>query len=501
MATGDNLSQLLELVARLKRSRKSDLAKGMGELIPLLLEVAQQPGGVTRLERLPTLSDDPEGTSELLEVALPLVANIAGEQALSGELQKLAEKFSDRNMTVPGFSPYEAIRDALAKNTFARQGNTPWPTALLDSSEARGQAQLIPALMDEQPLMPPEEVEKWSELMWKQREELSDLDADALDMLSHVWLQQVNTSDDYAVASVDDFLHMRGIKPKQGGGGRRGGFEPEQRADMLKALAHLQNLWLNMGEVEVADVAQIPKRRRNSNRQSVQSRAFVITDRMGQARLDGYLDVQKFAFRPGLLFARFLFGPGRQTALLSAKAVQYDPYRQKWEKRLARYLSWQWRVRAIQGDYNRPYLVQALLDAVGEGINTRYPAKTRERLEKALENLKEDEVIAGWEYREWDERAAEQRGWNEIWLRATILIVPPQSIKDNYRLQRQLNGQSHNPTLSGQLRQHRKERKLSQAEAALELGVTQSYLSKLEAGTVEASPAFKKRLEDWMADS
>jgi hypothetical protein len=40
------------------------------------------------------------------------------------------------------------------------------------------------------------------------------------------------------------------------------------------------------------------------------------------------MDVERFIFRPGKVFAHFLFGPGRQTALLSAKALHYDPYRQ-----------------------------------------------------------------------------------------------------------------------------------------------------------------------------
>ena len=41
--------------------------------------------------------------------------------------------------------------------------------------------------------MPPEEVEAWAQRMWRQREELSDLDADALDILSALWLYQART--------------------------------------------------------------------------------------------------------------------------------------------------------------------------------------------------------------------------------------------------------------------------------------------------------------------
>ncbi|MEI7554558.1 helix-turn-helix transcriptional regulator [Candidatus Chlorohelix sp.] len=507
----EDISESFEtLLTRFERLRKEepDLPKRMAGLVPFVLEVVQGSGGVKQIEQLIHYSSDQESAAELIEAILPILANLTRDvPGLEKDIALLAEKLARNNITVPGISPYEAIRDALAKNTFMQLDNTPWPTAVLQEGEAKGQAQLKPAMLDEQPLMPPEEVEKWSALMWKQREELSDLDADTLDMLSHVWLQQANSADNYAVASVDDFLQMRGLKPKRGGGGRRGGYEPEQRTDMLKALAHIQNLWLNMGEVEVNEETGKKKKMNRSSKQAVQSRAFVITDRMGQTRLDGHMDVQRFAFRPGILFARFLFGPGRQTALLSAKAVQYDPYRQKWEKRLARYFSWQWRVRARLGDYNKPYQVQALLEAVGEELNIRYPAKTRERLEKALETLKEDGVIAGWEYEKWEEQIVEQRGWAEIWQEATILIIPPQAIRDTYRFLKRHGDENagldqafnDGGGMAEIVRKTRKDRKLSQAQAARELGVTQSYLSKLETNQVELSNAFRKRLEEWLS--
>ena len=118
---------------------------------------------------------------------------------------------------------------------------------------------------------------------------------------------------------------------------------------MLRALTHIQNLWLSMTEVEVYTGASPRARRRRPETQALQSRVFVITDLLGQLRLDGWLDVEKFIFRPGKVFAHFLHGPGRQTALLSARALAYDPYRQVWEKRLLRYLSWQWRNAPMGG--------------------------------------------------------------------------------------------------------------------------------------------------------
>ena len=105
---------------------------------------------------------------------------------------------------------------------------------------------------------------------------------------------------------------------------------------MLQALGRVQSLWLQMAKVEVYEATRTGRRR--ATQKGIQSRAFVITDLFGQLRPDGFLDVEKFVFRPGQVFGHFLFGPGRQTALLSAQALHYDPLRQTWEKRLTRYL-------------------------------------------------------------------------------------------------------------------------------------------------------------------
>ncbi len=150
---------------------------------------------------------------------------MVGIQELRREIERLSLRFQEpaptlptgwpgasvgeddsRNLTVLGSLIYQAVREALSKNTFQRLEGTPWPTALLQKGNSRGKVQLRPVSIDDQPLVNPQEAEKWSQIMWKQREELSDLDADALDLLSHAWLQQAHSPGHYAVADVDGFL-------------------------------------------------------------------------------------------------------------------------------------------------------------------------------------------------------------------------------------------------------------------------------------------------------
>jgi DNA-binding transcriptional regulator YiaG len=565
---------LMQLLAGNTEPIAPEAEEALNKLYPLALSLAQNlktPQEFQELLNFAELSvqaghNQPESvdkikTAEVKAVLTPTNPTggasevIEGINALRKELERLAghleQPFTNTNqpdlidasiggelnLTVLGSLLYQAVREALSKNTFQSLEGSPWPTARLEKGNSRGQAQLRPAILDNQPLLAPQEIENWSQLMWKQREELSDLDADALDLLSHIWLQQARSPSHYAVGDVDQFLAMRGLKPKQGGDGRRGGYEPEQRAEMLKALSHIQNLWLNMGQVEVAEPKS--KRKRGSqkvsqyeanltSKQDIQSKAFIITDRIGQLNMDGYMDVRRFIFQPGHLFAHYLFGPGRQVALLSAKAIQYDPYRQKWEKRLARYLSWQWRSQAQRGDYLRPYQVASLLETIGEAVNERYPSKTRERLEKALDALQNDGVISGWQYDQWDETATARRGWINTWQQATLLIEPPDSIKEAYTLLKPAiikgllseNVSNTNSTanlakhsrgattitpetleLVAQIKRHRKKLRLSQLQVAEHLKIAQSYFSKLESGHVNPSTQIQKRLQEWLANT
>jgi DNA-binding XRE family transcriptional regulator len=420
---------------------------------------------------------------------------------------RLAPLLREQHVTILSAAHYQAVREVLALNTFQRLDGIPWPTALLTADVARGVAQLRPVLVDTQPDLPPEEREAWAQRMWQQREALSDLDADALDALSALWLYQARTPQEDAVADVDELLTLRGLHTKRGGQGRRGGYRPTQRTAMLQALAHVQNLWLEMSALEVYNVTRTGTQRRMTARQTIQSRAFTITDLFGQVRLDGGFDVHKFLFRPGTVFAHFLFGPGRQTALLAAQALRYDPYRQTWEKRLARYLSYQWRCKARAGHYWQPFRVATLLAAAGAMLDHRDPARTRTRLEKTLDTLLQDKVIAAWQYERWDEAWAARRGWAQHWLQATILIEPPEIIRTTYQRLERHETPPPKATVrlaaAADLGEHLKRRRLAlgltQIQAAEQCRVHQATWSRLERGQVRYTPALLTRLTQWLA--
>jgi hypothetical protein len=165
----------------------------------------------------------------------------------------------------------------------------------------------------------------------------------------------------------------------------------------------------------------------------------------------------------------------------------------------------------------RPYRVSTLLDAVGTEDYKNRPDRIRERLERTLDVLEQDEVISRWQYDRWDENDADQQNWFEIWKKATILIEPPESIMDWYKsiekpqksehearlLERpsplEIGAGSPEPEeLARMIKDHRKKLGLSQIEAAEALEVAQSYFSKLERGLAKASPEIIERIANWI---
>ncbi len=411
-------------------------------------------------------------------------------------------------LPIPSVGHYVALQQALARGFFEEVEGTRFPRALLEKGGVRGHAELRQITPEEELSLPPAEAEALAREMWRQRDELSDRDADALDAVSACWLRQARSPLDRVPIYVDDILRLRHLKPKRGGTGRRGGYEPEQRAEIFRSLLRLQDVWLEIAEVTVYE-EQPGKTKAKPRQRTLQSRAFVMTDRVGQQRLDGTMDVEALLVTPGTAFGRFLFGPGRQVALLSANALRYDPTRQKPEKRLVRYLSWQWRVAASTGELRRSYRVQTLLEEIGLEASKNDPARLRARLERCLDTLREAEDIAGWQYEAaWEEELASRQGWLQHWLEAKVIIEAPAAIQQAY-LRIQSPAAAEKPTLAApeedaslpwaeKVAERRKAARLSQSQAAREIGISQPFLSQIEAGQRTPSERIAVLLQRWL---
>lgn len=402
---------------------------------------------------------------------------------------------------------YQRLREVLAAAEFFTHKGETWPAADLstDNHRLRAVAQLRPPPVDVEPYLTGEELAQWQERMAQNVMAMDDLTADVLDIISAVWLRQADHHEAMANVTANDFLRFRGVLPKKSGTGRRGGYEDEQRKEIARHIAILSNTWISVAEMEITELAEGkkgPYRKRAKWRG--ESRAVVVSSRFGQITLDGKLDPYAWRARPGDVFAKFLFGPGRQTALLSQKALEYDPYRQKMEKRLTRYLAWQWRNRQGTGDYLHPFAVETLLKAARETVDKKHPIRTKERLEKALDTLRRDGVIRAWQYEAAREEIVGQKGWWKTWLTWKVSIEPPQDVMDQYAKISMPAPKTSSPKAlppgpldPAAVRQARLERGLTQMQAAEKIGIHQATLSRIERGARPDAPTLKK-IQQWL---
>lgn len=400
---------------------------------------------------------------------------------------------------------YHKLRDAFAEKQFFIPEGTKWPTANLSSrsKSLNAVAQLKPdpaeacSFTDQQ-------IGEWQKRMAEAVMAMDDLTADVLDFICAAWLREAHHPEAMVTVTADDFLRLRALKPQKGGSGRRGGFKDELRRKVAKQIDVLSSTWITVLEMETVEIAQGkrgPFRKRT--RWQGESMALVVSSRFGEVVSQGAVEAYIWRVRPGDVFARFLFGPGRQTALLSQKALEYDPYRQKWEKRLARYLAWQWRNRQGTGNYLHPFRVQTLLDAVQASVSPLHPLRTRKRLEEALDVLEKDGVIESWQYEPTTEENIGQRGWWKEWLGWKVVIEPPQAVVDHYAAIRAPGAKRKGlPPKAGNIGQAvkraRLERGLTQLQAAEQMGINQATLSRIERGQ-KPDPKTLGSVKRWLA--
>ncbi|MFF2456830.1 multiprotein-bridging factor 1 family protein [Peribacillus simplex] len=441
-------------------------------------------------------------TIEKIENLLCFKRDLQTSDVLLSTMRDFAFNFTIQDhLLVMNSAPYQSVRDAIYKKKFEIIENNPWPATPILKGNTEGYIQIIPFGNDHTTLEQSNVKEAWNRF-----HSLSDVDVDVFDALCSLFLSKAAHNEETVEICLNDLLSIRGLKPKLGGFGRRGGYEPKQREQILKSLTNIQSIWININKATIYENGKPVQTK-------LQGRTFIFKDRAGvEYDISEETCRKKITFTIDKVFAKYLNGSARQVALLSIKALQYNPYKQLWEKRLTRYLSWRWRTQARKGDFLQPNKTSTLMESIGEKLNDRTPSRTRERFEKALDVLLDDGVIASWHYEKWDESIADYKGWASIWLNSMILIEPPDIIKEQYRsiekkqrshpgnrLTKQapanLKSSDH---IGEQIRNARKRLNLSLYQLAEELEISAPYVSNIERGMKIPSPKIQKKMKKWL---
>jgi DNA-binding XRE family transcriptional regulator len=436
-------------------------------------------------------------TMEELEIIFGLKETKGNKQCVEIPLKidkSIASPSSRSLLEVGNCLLYYRFRDSLAKSDFTIPAGESWPTANLTTGNRKLMSivQLRPDPVNIEPYLSSSETIAWQQRMKQNVIDMDDITADVMDIVATIWLRKASHPEDIVTVTADDILGFRGLKPQKNGAGRRGGYKGEWRRKIARHIEILANTWIVVTEMDVTEEIEGKKgRQRKRIKWQGESKAWVVENNFEQVTAKGK-NSYVWRVRPGIIFSKFLFGAGRQTALISQKALVYHPINQQWEKRLTRYLSWQWRNRQRMGDYLVPFKIETLLNAANKKVSKHNPVQTKERLEKALDTLQDDHVITGWQYESVNEDMVGSKGWWNEWLNWKVIIEPPQDIMDHYGKIRKImikNTKTHptgrhdrNGFMGQVIKKVRLKMGLSQMQAAEEIGVNQSTVSRVERG-------------------
>ncbi len=245
----------------------------------------------------------------------------------------------------------------------------------------------------------PENEQAVAQQLWERVTTYSDNDGDVLlAMLAQVVAAGPDEQGGTWI-TVQAILDYRGILPKrhevEPGVYRDAGHRPEDMQQIADCVGRLRDM-----HVSVRSWRE-PRKTGGRRRKVVQeSYLILISDFLTQAE-EGQIkeDALQIAwyYRPGSSLDVPL-RKNAKVAWLLQQALRYDPYREKWEKRLARYFMFQLRINNSFGGTTIQRSIREILEESGlfSSIDHTNPARTKERFETAMRTLVYHGHISGW---------------------------------------------------------------------------------------------------------
>ncbi|MFC3882008.1 helix-turn-helix domain-containing protein [Bacillus songklensis] len=336
------------------------------------------------------------------------------------------------------------LRDAISKNTF-KQGqmlSDPYPTVkIMDKKKVKAVAQLR-ADDNEELGLTKEELGIWENLIGEAITSMDDLTSDIFDIISYVWMKKAHHPDAMINFHSDDVLSLRQLQGRFNGKNSSITYRKKQREEVMKRIAALAAIWVRLDENDELELVDRRKHVELSDYKSGKFKRLFLMDNITVLydNNDNPVGIYECSIKPGQILANYLYGSTNSVGYLSLKALEYNPEKEKYHKRLTRYLSWQWRIRKSKRDFLRPYSIggeKGLLSVMEFKVENRYASRTKDGFEKVLNTLKDDGVIGDWEYEGGIDETiiGRKKGWLEnYWLHLKVVIHPPHSVLEHYRI-------------------------------------------------------------------
>ncbi|TKI13704.1 helix-turn-helix transcriptional regulator [Bacillus wiedmannii] len=329
---------------------------------------------------------------------------------------------------------YYKLRDGIAKNQFEENDETKIKSYPIETKDSNGLAQLSSHKDEDLRLANIEEAARWNTLIDGVMSNMDDLTADCLDTITIQWLNEAKSPDEFIDFSYEQVLEMCSIPKAKANGIEY--YRAEDKIKVAKRIAALASIFIYLNDenevVVLNDRAE--SGRHYEMKREVIKRLFVLDSVVlwRDKNTNEYMGVESCRIKPGSFLSGYLYGSNSTTALLSKKALEYNSYRHKYHKRLIRYLTWQWRIRQMFSNLNRPYSIggdKGLLAVMGINQNQK-PNRIREQLENVLLDLESEKVISHWEYDNGldEEKLAKKNWFKNYYSQLGIRILPPKEL-------------------------------------------------------------------------
>ncbi|PFJ18208.1 hypothetical protein COD67_18335 [Bacillus cereus] len=329
---------------------------------------------------------------------------------------------------------YYKLRDGIAKNQFEEDEETKIKSYPIETKDSNGLAQLSSHKDEDLRLINIEEAARWNTLVDGVMSNMDDLTADCLDTITIQWLNEAKSPDEFIDFSYEQVLEICSIPKAKANGIEY--YRAEDKIKVAKRIAALASIFIYLNdenEVVVLNDRAEPGKHYEVKREVIK-RLFVLDSVVlwRDKNTNEYMGIESCRIKPGSFLSSYLYGSSSTTALLSKKALEYNSYRHKYHKRLIRYLTWQWRIRQMFSNLNRPYSIggdKGLLSVIGIKQNQK-PNRIREQLENVLMDLEREKVISHWEYDNGlDEEKLTKKNWfKNYYSQLGIRILPPKEL-------------------------------------------------------------------------
>ncbi len=269
-----------------------------------------------------------------------------------------------------------------------------------------------------------------SQEVLKQQAKLDDMEADLL-MLAPIYLLAMQQEEAYL--SPEQLLKDLGFTMKQKDG-YSAGFQPDEIKRVIDAFERLA--WLRIKTRQ-----SIQKSRgRKPALITAEAPYLIITEWTWQEPWEEGGPRRFIGWKYQVTWLKAFTGnteAGKQLGVLLKKSFAYSQ-RQRWEKRLARYLTIHLNVAAHKGQSGINRTIRSVLEQCGLAPTDRDKARPGEyanQFERAMDHLKTDHIIGDWMPR-LDRHAPDfpSRDWLDLWLDSSFHVTQaPGALEAGYQ--------------------------------------------------------------------